>query len=195
MKKLLHKSHFFFQILLRCGQHQFDAVELVDFAGTGIVIDCHDVGYRIAAAQLFDHAFSYDMVWKAGKWLDTYDIVCPAVDQLQHFSCEKPPFPSLVADRDNRLSIVYQIIDVGRRREMPTLFESPGGGTTQESKGANAKRRQSGVSLAHTEIFCFVNLIIEAVEHKVQKIGDDSFCPFRLQQLYQMVVCSRLKFE
>ena len=78
---------------------------------------------------------------------------------------------------------------------MPTLFESPGGGTTQESKGANAKRRQSGVSLAHTEIFCFVNLIIEAVEHEVQQIGDDSFCPFRLQQLYQMVVCSRHKFD
>lgn len=78
---------FFFVHIFLCGrQHQLQAVELIYFAGTRIVIDGYDIGQRIAVAQLFDHAFAYDMVWKAGKWLDTYDIVCTAVDQLQHFS-------------------------------------------------------------------------------------------------------------
>ena len=54
-----------FQILLGGGEHELDSVELVDFAGTGIVINCHDVGGRICLPQGLDNALTYDVVRQA----------------------------------------------------------------------------------------------------------------------------------
>ena len=52
----------FFQILIGGGQHELDAVQLVDFAGTGVIVDGHDVGQRVLVPQLLDDAFSHHMV-------------------------------------------------------------------------------------------------------------------------------------
>ena len=72
---------FFFVHIFLCGrQHQLQAVELIYFAGTRIVIDGYDIGQRIAVAQLFDHAFAYDMVRQSAKRLGAYDIAYAAVD-------------------------------------------------------------------------------------------------------------------
>ena len=60
-----------FQILLGGGEHELDAVELVDFAGAGIVVDGHDVGGRISLPQGFDNALAYDVVRQAAEGLDT----------------------------------------------------------------------------------------------------------------------------
>ena len=70
------------QILLGGGEHEFDSVELVDFACTWVEINCYDIRLRIASAKFFDNSLTYDMVRQAGEWLCTYDIWRTTVDQL-----------------------------------------------------------------------------------------------------------------
>ena len=47
--------------------------------------------------QLFDNAFTYDVVWQAGKRLTAYDVVDAGVDQLYHFAGQEPSLAGLVA--------------------------------------------------------------------------------------------------
>lgn len=75
-----------FQILLGGGEHELDSVELVDFAGTGIVINCHDVGGRICLPQGLDNALTYDVVRQAAEGLGTYDVRYAFLDQLDHLT-------------------------------------------------------------------------------------------------------------
>ena len=56
---LFRASFTLLQILLGGGEHEFDSVELVDFAGTGIVVDGYDVGGRICLPQSLDNALTY----------------------------------------------------------------------------------------------------------------------------------------
>ena len=67
-------------------EHQFDAVQLVYFACSRIIIDCNDVGFRMTAAQFFNNTFSDYVVWQTGERLCADNVWCTAVDQLQHFS-------------------------------------------------------------------------------------------------------------
>ena len=55
---LFRASFALLQILLGGGEHEFDSVELVDFAGTGIVVDGYDVGGRICLPQSLDNALT-----------------------------------------------------------------------------------------------------------------------------------------
>ena len=55
MQKMSH-------IFNRCRQHQLDPVDLVDFAGTRIVVNGNDVGFRESLAKFLDHALSYHMI-------------------------------------------------------------------------------------------------------------------------------------
>ena len=48
-------------------QHKFDAVQLVDFAGAGVIIDGDDIRLLILTAQLFDDALAHDVVWQAAE--------------------------------------------------------------------------------------------------------------------------------
>ena len=61
----------FGRVFAGCGQHELDAVELVDFTGAGIVIDRSDVGHGVEASDVFDDTLAYDMVGKAAERLDT----------------------------------------------------------------------------------------------------------------------------
>lgn len=70
----------FFQVLLGGGEHQLDAVQLIDLAGAGIVVDGYDVGAGESLAQLFDHALAHHMVRQAAEGLGADDIVYVAVD-------------------------------------------------------------------------------------------------------------------
>ena len=65
---------------------QLDSVELVDFAGTGIVVDGHDVGGRICLPEGFDDALTYDVVRQAAEGLGTYDVRYAFLDQLHHLT-------------------------------------------------------------------------------------------------------------
>ncbi len=75
-----------FQVFLCCGEHQLDTVQLVYLAGSRIVVDGYDIGLGIFFADLLDHAFSHNMVWKAGEGLGADNVWRIAVNQLQHLS-------------------------------------------------------------------------------------------------------------
>ena len=92
--KILH-------LLLRSRKHQFDAVQLVYFACSRIIIDCNDVGFRMTAAQFFNNTFPDYVVWQTGERLCADNVWCTAVDQLQHFSGKEPSFTGLVSKRNN----------------------------------------------------------------------------------------------
>ena len=57
------------QILLCCGKHKLDPVQLIYFAGTWIVVDGNNVGFRMLTANFLDDTFSYDVVRQASKRL------------------------------------------------------------------------------------------------------------------------------
>ena len=68
-------SALMFQIFICSRKHQLDPIELVDFAGSRIKVDCYDIGSRISSSELFDDTFSYHVVRQAGKWLCA-DNIC-----------------------------------------------------------------------------------------------------------------------
>lgn len=75
-----------FQVLLGGGEHELDAVELVDFAGAGVVVDGYDVGGRICLPEGFDNALAYNVVRQAAEGLGTYDVWYAFLDQFHHLT-------------------------------------------------------------------------------------------------------------
>ena len=69
------------QILLCCGKHKLDPVQLIYFAGTWIVVDGNNVGFRMLTANFLDDTFSYDVVRQASKRLDADDVRDTAMDR------------------------------------------------------------------------------------------------------------------
>ncbi len=86
-----------------------------------IVVDCHDIGFRILAAQFFDNTFSDNMVWQAGEWLCADNIVCTAVDQFQHLTGQEPSFTGLVTEGYDIGQAIFASLQCGRRCETALL--------------------------------------------------------------------------
>ena len=87
------------QILLCCGKHKLDPVQLIYFAGTWIVVDGNNVGFWMLTANFLDDTFSYDVVRQASKRLDADDVRDTAVDEFHHLSGQEPSFTGLVSER------------------------------------------------------------------------------------------------
>ena len=85
-----------FQILLRCRKHQLNTVQLIYLTCTWIIVDSRNIRLWILTADLLDNTLTHNVVWQAGKWLDTNDIRHSIVDQLHHFTGEEPAFTGLV---------------------------------------------------------------------------------------------------
>ena len=69
---LFRASFALLQILLGGGEHEFDSVELVDFAGTGIVVDGYDVGGRIF---IKNSHLTFSLFWLMIKDKNTKEIL------------------------------------------------------------------------------------------------------------------------
>ena len=96
-------SALMFQIFICSRKHQLDPIELVDFAGSRIKVDCYDIGSRISSSELFDDTFSDDMVRQAAERLDADDVVDTALDELQHLTGQEQPHRSGFRGRQSRL--------------------------------------------------------------------------------------------
>ena len=96
-KKALN-SNLLIKILLRSRQHKLDSVELVNFAGTRVIIYGDYVGIRISGAQLFYDTLTYDMVRQACERLAADDVLSSVVNKLNHFGREKPALTCLVSE-------------------------------------------------------------------------------------------------
>lgn len=52
------------------------------------------------------------MVWQTAKWLSTNDVWHIAVNQFNHFTCEKPSLTGLVTVRYERFCIFSQYVNL-----------------------------------------------------------------------------------
>ena len=68
------RSMVVLEIFLCCGEHKFDAVQLVYFRCSRVIINSNDVGKRVLMAYFLDDAFAYHMIWQTAKGLRTYNI-------------------------------------------------------------------------------------------------------------------------
>ena len=100
------------QILLCCGKHKLDPVQLIYFAGTWIVVDGNNVGFRMLTANFLDDTFSYDVVRQASKRLDADDVRDTAVDEFHHLSGQEPSFTGLISGRNDGRSHFCKITDI-----------------------------------------------------------------------------------
>ena len=53
-------SALMFQIFICSRKHQLDPIELVDFAGSRIKVDCYDIEIPLKNNHIFYSMFSYD---------------------------------------------------------------------------------------------------------------------------------------
>ena len=83
---------------------------------------------------------------------------------------------------------------MGGRREVPAFFQFGGSRAAQPFNAPDSKSGKGGGLFAHAQIFRFVNLVVKAVEKKVDQVGNYRFRTFRLQQFHKMVVAGRGKF-
>jgi len=112
------------QILLCCGKHKLDPVQLIYFAGTWIVVDGNNVGFRMLTANFLDDTFSYDVVRQASKRLDADDVRDTAVDEFHHLSGQKPSFTGLISGRNDGRSHFCKITDICGRCKVAALLQS-----------------------------------------------------------------------
>ena len=95
--RFLFCFHLILEIFLGCRQHQFDPVELVDFAGSGIIVYGNDIGLRMLPAQFFNDTLSDNMVGQTAEGLRADNIGGARMDQLQHFAGQEPAFAGLIS--------------------------------------------------------------------------------------------------
>ena len=94
---------FGFHVLHSGGQHQFDAVELVNFAGAGVVVDSDDVRLGMRGAQSLDDALTLIApIIKVEGWeLYAITFTTPAGDTVStelRFTAGKAPMAVMKAE-------------------------------------------------------------------------------------------------
>ena len=82
-----HIIFLFFHIFVGGSEHKLDSVKLIYLAGTGIVVDGHDVGTGEVFTKLLDNAFTYNVVGKTSEGLGTNNVLRAVMDKLYHFAC------------------------------------------------------------------------------------------------------------
>ncbi len=94
------------------GQHQLDAVLLVDLGGAGVVVDGHDIAPGVVVLELADHALAHDVVGQAAEGLGADDVGHAGVDELQHLGGEEPALAHLVAVAQVALDVAVELVEV-----------------------------------------------------------------------------------
>ena len=97
-------------VLLRRGDHQFDAIELVRLTRAGVVVDRDDVRLRVEPADLAEHATARDMVRQARERLRADDVGAARFDELHDLAREQPAFAGLHADRRDGLRLGHELV-------------------------------------------------------------------------------------
>ena len=75
-------------------QHEFQAVELIDFTRAGIAVDGCDISSLVGIAQFMHNALARNMVGQAAEGLQADHIGHAGVDKLDHFASQEPAFTS-----------------------------------------------------------------------------------------------------
>lgn len=185
----------FMQILLCCGKHKLDPVQLIYFAGTWIVVDGNNVGFRMLTANFLDDTFSYDVVRQASKRLDADDVRDTAVDEFHHLSGQEPSFTGLISGRNDGRSHFCKITDICGWCKVAALLQSLICCFSQPVDGSETKICDGCLGFLESKLFNLEVLVVEAVADKVNKVRNNRFCAFCFQKICQMVVGSRQELD
>ena len=99
---------YLLHLLCRSCQHELDTVQLVYFGSTRVVVDGHDVTFRMAATKFLDNALTYHMVRQTGKRLGADNVRYAGMDELNHLRSKEPTLTGLVTGRNDILRILCQ---------------------------------------------------------------------------------------
>ncbi len=78
----VYRLSIFDQIFISGAQHQLDSVQLIYLAGSRIVIDGYNIGFRMFKPQFFDDAFAHNVIGQAAEGLSADNIAGTAFDKL-----------------------------------------------------------------------------------------------------------------
>ena len=182
---------FFIEVFNSRRKHQLDSVQLIDFAGTGIVIHRDNVGFGEAVAQFLDDTLADNMVRQAGERLCADDVVRAAVDQLDHLAGQEPSLAALVADGYEGLRVLGQLADMRGRSEALAFCQRPAGGLAQIFQRVHSQISHECGTLRAAQVLCLVIRIEGTVGEEIQQIRHHSFRSLTLQQIYQLIIRQR----
>lgn len=183
------------QVFLCGGEHQLDPVQLINFTGSGIVINGNNIGFGITLAQLFYYPLADHVVGKASERLGTYDIAGACLNKLHHFPGKEPAFTGLIADGNNGSGIGSNVVNPGRRMEMTGFFKGFGSPRTHPLHGFDSGLGRKCRFFAGSQMLRLIQLVIEAVKHEIKQIRNYSLSPFRFQKIHQMIIGGRGKLD
>ena len=175
--KILH-------LLLGCGEHQLDTVQLVYFAGARIIVDGHDIGLRIAVGGV-SLITPLPTTWFGRQpkgWVQT--MLCDtAVDQLQHLTGQEPAFTGLVSEGNNILGHTLPDPQCGPADRSDVLFELLlAAAPRSHSRALMPRLPNAGGGFLHAKCFCLEVAVVEAVEQEVSQIRNNGFGTFLLPE-------------
>ena len=161
---------FFIEVFNSRRKHQLDPVQLIDFAGTGIVIHRDNVGFGEAVAQFLDDTLADNMVRQAGERLRADNVVRAAVDQLDHLAGQEPSLAALVADGYEGLRVLGQLADMRGRSEALAFCQRPAGGLAQIFQRVHSQISHECGTLRAAQVLCLVIRIEGTVGEEIQQI-------------------------
>ena len=179
---------------LSVGQHELDAVLLVDPGGAGVVVDGDDVAHGVVILQLADHPLAHDVVGQTAEGLGADDISGSGVDELQHLGGEQPALAHFVAVAQIAVDELMQVIKGAGGTEpsgalqgldhvpLTTLdigHEGAAGGLLDQLSAVQ-------VHISYP--------VVDFEDHKVGQAGDHRLHPLGQEELLQVVVAQRGEF-
>ena len=181
------KCMFAFIALLCRGEHQLNAVLLIDLGGTGVVIKWQNIRLLGNLLNLVNHAAACDMVGQAAKGLRTNDIGVAAVHQLQHLRRKQPALTHVIAIADNALDHGLSFF-ISRRSAKWCRVERTVQNAFQMLKIPHSTLVSTVFKKAAAVQLIVRQLRIHAVHHKVKHAGQHVFTVLLLQEFFQIII-------
>ncbi len=129
------------------------------------------------------------MIRQASEGLNADDVGNAALDQLHHLARQEPPLTGLVADIDDGLCILDDLVDAGRRLKVPALLVLAVNGPQRDVlDGVDRCLHAEGRLFGGAQIIGLVHLVVEAVQHKAHQIRNNGLRALGLQRVDQVIV-------
>ncbi len=145
--------------------------------------------------QLLDHALAYHMVGQTGKGLNAHDIRHAREQQFRHFTGQEPALTILIAQRQEGLRQIGNLLDGHGSFKAFGLFQRLECRTAQRTDTLHAQHRTGLACPSLAQRFVLEFSVVDGVVHEIHQIRHDCFCAFLFQQLHQMVVRHRHVFH
>ena len=183
-----------FQPLAGHGQHQLDAVFLVDPGGAGVIVHGGDVRLGVAGADLVDHALAHNVVGQAAERLGAHNVAIAALHQLNHLGGEQPALPHLGAQRNDAAGLFHQFPE-GAWGIEPVFAHGVVHGAADGIQPAQQLVCAAGHQMVAAVELDVQRHIGDAVFHKAHQAGQVHLAVLAFQELFQVVVAQRRIFD